>query len=65
MKLHEDYDERSLSDYNYDEDAGSQEHRKKIRRMLEDRLENKRLKEELKDDFDELGGEFDWDILDK
>lgn len=33
--------------------------------MLEDRLERKRLKEEFKDDFDELSGEFDWDELDK
>lgn len=33
--------------------------------MLEDRFEHKRLKEEFKDDFDELSGEFDWELLDK
>ncbi|WP_454783090.1 PA3496 family putative envelope integrity protein [Legionella sp. WA2022007384] len=65
MDLHEDYDDQSFSDYNYDDDIESTAHRKNIRRMLEEKLERKRLKEEFKDDFDELSGDFDWDILDK
>jgi hypothetical protein len=63
MDLHEDYDDQSFSDY-YDDD-GETAHRKNVRRMLEDRLERKRLKDEFKDDFDELNGEFDWDMLEK
>ncbi|KTD67377.1 MULTISPECIES: PA3496 family putative envelope integrity protein [Legionella] len=65
MALHEDYDDQSFSDYNYDEDIDSSAHRKNVRRMLEEKLERKRLKEEFKDDFDELSGDFDWDVLDK
>ncbi|QMT60003.1 MULTISPECIES: PA3496 family putative envelope integrity protein [unclassified Legionella] len=65
MDLHEDYDDQSFSDYNYDDDIESTAHRKNVRRMLEEKLERKRLKEEFKDDFDELSGDFDWDILDK
>ncbi|KTC79288.1 hypothetical protein OQJ13_15260 [Legionella sp. PATHC035] len=65
MGLHEDYDDQSFSDYNYDDDIDSSDHRKNVRRMLEEKLERKRLKEEFKDDFDELSGDFDWDILDK
>ena len=65
MSLHKEYDDQSFSDYNYDEDADKSGHRKKVRRMLEERLERKRLKEEFMDDFDELGGDFDWDMLDK
>ncbi|KTD03449.1 hypothetical protein OQJ19_00540 [Fluoribacter gormanii] len=65
MDLQEDYDDQSFSDYNYDDDIESTAHRKNVRRMLEEKLERKRLKEEFKDDFDELSGDFDWDILDK
>lgn len=65
MGLHKDYDERYFSDIPYDEDAEELSHRKKIKRLLENRLEKKRLKEEFKDDFDELNGEFDWDELDR
>ena len=63
MALHEDYDDQSFSDYKYDDDMDA--HRKNVRRLLEDRLERKRLKDEFKDDFDELSGDFDWDLLDK
>ncbi len=70
MSLHrEDYDDQSLSDMNYEEDAheveeqhDGAEQKKRVRRMLEDRLERKRLREELED---ELDGEFDWDDYDK
>ena len=65
MGLHEDYDDQPSSDYNYHEDIESSARRKKVRRLLEERLEQKRLKEEFKDDFDELNSDFDWDGLDK
>ena len=65
MDPHEHYDDQSFSDYNYDDDIESSAHRRNVRRMLEERLERKRLKEEFKDDFDELSGDFDWDNLDK
>lgn len=65
MELHEDYDDQSLADYNYDDDIDSVDHRKNVRRMLEDKLEQKRLREECSDDFDELSSDFDWDILEK
>jgi hypothetical protein len=62
MDLQEDNDDQSFSDYNYDDEINST-HRKNVRRLLEERLERKRLKDEFKDDFDELSGEFDWDML--
>ena len=68
MSLHEETDDLSFSDYSYDDEkVGIEESnkKKKIKRMIEDRLERKRLKNEFKDDFDELSGEFDWDELDK
>lgn len=66
MGLHEEYEDQSFSDYNYEEDdMEDSTQRKRIKRMLEDRLERKRLRDEFKDDFDELSGEFDWDELDK
>jgi hypothetical protein len=65
MDLHEDYDDQSLSDYSYDDEVESTAHSKNVKRMLEERLERKRLKEEFKDDFDELSGDFDWDDWDK
>lgn len=63
MALHEEFDENYFSDYRYNDEEVS--HKKKIRRMLEDRLEQKRLRNEFKDDFDELDGEFNWDDIDK
>lgn len=60
VDLHEDYDDQSFSDFNY-EDEPDVAHRKNVRRMLEERLEQKRLRDEFKDDFEELSGEFDWD----
>lgn len=64
MALHEDYEDQLFSDYNYDDDTDSG-HRRQVRRMLEDRLERKRLRDEFRDDFDELSGEFDWDSIDR
>ncbi|KTD34124.1 hypothetical protein Lmor_1521 [Legionella moravica] len=65
MSLHEEYDDQSFSDYNFDDDIDEMNQKKRVKRMLEDRLERKRLRDEFKDDFDELSGEFDWDELDK
>lgn len=65
MSLHEDRDPHFLSDYNFDEEIEDLPKKKRVKRMLEDRLERKRLRDEFKDDFDELSGEFDWDELDK
>lgn len=65
MSLHEEYDDQSFSDYNFDDDIDDMNQKKRVKRMLEDRLERKRLRDEFKDDFDELSGEFDWDELDK
>ena len=69
MSLHkEDYDDQSFSDRNYEEDLSGgveevdSDHKKRVRRMLEDRLERKRLREELED---ELDAEFDWDDFEK
>lgn len=63
MGLHKEYDDnRNFSDFNYDEDPEELNHRKEVRRMLEDRLERKRLKQELEDDFTD---EFSWDDLDR
>ncbi len=64
MSLHKDYDDsQSFSDFKIEEDIDGVEriedldHKKQVRRMLEERLERKRLKEELDD---ELEGDFDW-----
>ncbi|TAL61788.1 MAG: hypothetical protein EPN84_07390 [Legionella sp.] len=66
MGLHKDPDDEHLfNDFNFDDGVEDIDHKKKVRRLLEEKLEKKRLREEFMDDFDELGGEFDWDELDK
>lgn len=65
MDLNEENEGQPLSDFNYDEEISLSSHKKDVRRMLEDRLERKRLKEEFKDDFDELSADFNWDLIDK
>lgn len=68
MSLHEDLDDYSFSEHKYEEEKESIEelsHKKKVKRLLEERLERKRLLHEFKDDFDELSGEFNWDDLEK
>ena len=63
MGLHRDYDNnQAYPEYNFEEDGEDLSHQRHVRRMLEARLERKRLKEELND---ELEGEFDWDEFDK
>lgn len=63
MRQYHDYDDNH---YNYDidyEDHGEDLIRKKqVKRMLDARLERKRLRRELADDFDD---EFDWGDFDK
>ncbi len=65
MGLHEESDEQSFPDFRFENEVEELDHKKRVRRMLEDRLERKRLREEFKDDFDELNGEFDWDDIEK
>lgn len=63
MSLHKDYDDsQSISDFSCDEDIDELDNKKRVRRMIEDRLERKRLKDELED---ELDNEFNWDDLDR
>lgn len=58
MGFHRGQDERnSHSDRFYEEDKEELERRKYLRKKIEERLEKKKLREE----FDELDGEFDWD----
>jgi len=62
MGLRKDYDDDSYAFSDFPIESGEElSHRKQIRKKLEERLERKRLKEEL----DELDGEFDWDDLDR
>ena len=70
MKLDFEYDEfdgeQSLNDYNY-EDAEDHEllsKKRRIQKLIEERLKKKKLREEFKDVFDEeddFEDEFDWD----
>lgn len=64
-----------IDDHNYGSDTHYEEqehediddlvHRKRVRRMLEEKLERKRLKEELEDYEGELDDEFNWDNIDR
>jgi len=68
MSLHEDLEDFSFSDRSYDKEINEKDdlvQKKKVKRLLDERLERKRLKDEFKDEFEELNGEFDWDGLDK
>lgn len=63
MALHE-HDDCLFNDYNYQDDESEDlSQKKKVKRLLEERLERKRLKDEWKEDFDELNGEFNWDDI--
>ncbi|ASQ45666.1 PA3496 family putative envelope integrity protein [Legionella clemsonensis] len=64
MGFPREYEEtNSFSDYSYEEENSEDlDHKKRVRKMLEDKLERKRLREELED---ELDGEFDWDELER
>jgi ABC-type phosphate transport system auxiliary subunit len=66
MGLYKDYDDHYNSmDYNYSDDSHDMLHKKRVRRMLEDKLERKRLKEALEDFDSDLDDEFNWDDTDK
>jgi len=66
MGLHRDYDEKhTVVDIHLDESPHELGHKRHLRKMLEARLEHKRLKEELEDYEGELDDEFDWDFLDR
>ncbi|MCP0913632.1 MULTISPECIES: PA3496 family putative envelope integrity protein [Legionella] len=65
MGLHKNYDDgHSFSEFGYEEEniedlepLDESDKKKRIRRMIEERLERKRLQKELQDEFDD---EFDW-----
>lgn len=60
---YKDYDDATFSDFDIEEDFEELNHRKKVRRLLEERLDRRRLKREL-DDFDgELEADFDWEDI--
>ena len=54
-------DEQYFTEQEYDEEIVDEPDKRRVRRMLEDRLERKRLRQEI----DEFDGEFDWDDLEK
>ena len=61
-RTHDENDDYNFSDFQQDnENSETLTHKRQVRKMLEERLERKRLKEE----FDELDGEFDWDELER
>ncbi len=69
MGLQKDYEENQWqNELNLDDERDEVEnpedadHKKQVRRMLEEHLEKKRLKEELEDEFE---ADFDWDDFDK
>ena len=67
MRLHKEHhyniDDQNFTDIDHHEDAAVLAHKKHVRQMLEDRLERKRLKEELEDFDGELEDKFDWDEI--
>lgn len=63
MSLHKDYEDEGhyFSDTPMEGSKEELTRKRRIRQLLEEKLERKRLKE----DIDELDGEFDWDELDR
>jgi hypothetical protein len=63
MNLPREYDENhSFVECPYDgEDVEQLNHKKRVRRMLEEQLERKRLREELEEEWDD---DFDWSNVD-
>lgn len=61
MSLHKDHDDDShyFHDGALENSPEELSHRRQVRKLLEERLERKRMKDEL----DELDGDFDWDDL--
>jgi len=56
---------QSCSDQNYDEDVENLEHKRQVRKIIEERLERKRLKEEFQDELEDFDEDFDWDDIEK
>lgn len=56
MGMNREIEDYSSYDYNYEEDMEDATHRRQVRKMLEDRLERKRLQAEIEDEFDD----YDW-----
>jgi len=54
--------DQAFSDVNIDEHPEDDAHKRRVRRMIEDRLERKRLKDDLND---ELNDEFDWNEVNR
>jgi hypothetical protein len=55
-----EFDDNNFFDFSKEENKQEKvAHQREVRKKLEERLERKRLKEEI----DELDGEFDWDDL--
>lgn len=68
MKHHSDQEEPlSFSELGEDceLDPADSRRKKEIRRKLEERMERRRLKQELEDYDGEYGDDFDWDEFDK
>lgn len=63
MSLHKHQEEETYlpSELVDDESSDAVKHRREVRKSIEDRLEKKRLRDEI----DELDGDFDWDELDR
>ncbi|HBI22429.1 MAG TPA: hypothetical protein DDY37_07610 [Legionella sp.] len=64
MGLHREYENQFFIDFEQ-EDGADLSHKKHIRQRLENRMEQRRLKEELEFFDGELDGEFDWHYVDK
>lgn len=68
MKHHIDHEEQySSSEFGDDveHDPADSKRLKEIKRKLEERMEKRRLKQELEDYEGELDADFDWDDYDK
>jgi len=62
MNKIEQHTEEAPREYLDDEESGETlEHKREVKRMLEARLERKRLKDELEDYDGELEDDFDWE----
>lgn len=66
MKHYHDREESSIFlDHNIQVEDNLDDHKKEVRRKLDERIERRRLKEELEDYEGELDDEFDWDDIQK
>lgn len=63
MKHSEQYREKPYKRHE-EEDSEALAHKREVKRLIEERIERKRLKDELEDFDGELEGEFDWDNID-